>query len=157
MFDIPKPLELHNVHLRPTFADLFYNAILYCYEKSRSGGGYMESKTKVFCWHHSDASRLRHFLSQGIVDCPRNSFLTEHGLKPGDQIRFSVKVRNQGEGRILAAAELGSGAPHYLQHPRHKDFPWGVNLRKIVLLDGNQLCMQYPYPKPPPMNPSHWV
>jgi hypothetical protein len=83
----------------------------------------MESKAEVFCWHHSDESRLRHFLSQGMVDCPRDSFLMDHELKPGTQIRFSIKVRNQGKGRIFAAAELVSGTPHYLQHPRHKDFP----------------------------------
>jgi len=117
----------------------------------------MESKTKVFCWHHSSESRLRHFLSQGMVDCPRDSFLTDHGLEPGDQMRFSVKVRNQGKGQILAVAELVSGTPYYLQHPRHKDYRFGVNLRNIVLLNGTQLCMQYPYAKPPPMNPSHWV
>jgi hypothetical protein len=116
----------------------------------------MESKTKVFCWHHSDESRLRYYLSQGMVDCPNDSFLSSHGLKPGDPIRISVKVRNQGMGRILANAELVSKIPHLLPNPRHKDYPYEVNLTKIVMLDGNQLCKCYKYAKPPPMNPSHW-
>jgi hypothetical protein len=117
----------------------------------------MENKGRVFCWHHSDESRLRYFLSLKMVDCPTASFLSEHGLPIGDQIRFSVKVRNQGKGRILAVAELASETVHPLQHPRHKDFPWAVDLRQITALDGNQLCLCYPYQKPPPMNPSHWV
>jgi len=117
----------------------------------------METKSKVFCWHHSDKNRLCHYLSQYMVDCPRDYFLTKHGLKPGDQIRFSVKIRNQACGEIFAVAELDSPTPFKLRSPRHKDYPFAVKVKNIVRPSGTKLCMKYPYPKPPPMNPSHWV
>ena len=117
----------------------------------------METRSKVFCWHHSDENRLRYYFSQQMVDCPSSYFLTKHGLKLRDQIRFSVKIRNQARGKVLAVAELDSLAPFELQCPRHKSYPFAAKLKNIVILSGTELCLQYPYAKPPPMNPSHWV
>ena len=117
----------------------------------------MENKNRVFCWHHSDESQLRDYLSQGMVDCPRESLLANNELKPGDRIRISVKIRNEGKGQILAEAELVSKYPHKLNHPRNKSYPFGVYLKNIVLLSGTKFCTRYRYITPPPMNPSHWV
>lgn len=116
----------------------------------------MDTRSKVFCWHHSSVNRLRYYLSQHMVDCPSENFLTKHGLKPRDQIRFSVKIRNQARGEILAVAELDSLTPFKLPCPRHKGYPFAVKLKNIAPQSGTKLCMQYPYAKPPPMNPSHW-
>jgi len=93
----------------------------------------VESKTKVFCWHHSGESRLQYYLSHNMVDCPSEGYLAKHELKPGDQIRISVKVRNQPRGRILAVAKLVSRTPYHLIHPRHKRYPYGVDLRNVTL------------------------
>jgi len=116
----------------------------------------MENKAKIFCWHHGDLKRLQYYLSKSSVDCPSESFLTKNKLKPGDQIRFSVKVRNQGKGQIWAVAELVSSIPYRLQNPRNKSYPFGVSLKNVHNEDGTQLCMQYPFNPPPPMNPSGW-
>ena len=111
-------------------------------------------KMSIFCWHHGEIKRLQHYLCQGMVDCPGDYFLAKHKLKPGDKIRFSVKVRNKACGQIFACAELVSETPQYLREPRSKAFPYGVNLKNIEHLDGTKLCKKYPAKG---MSRSHWV
>lgn len=111
---------------------------------------------RFFCWHHSGLARLNRLLEQGLIDCPRESFLEDHGLHPGDLIRVSLKVRNAARGDVVALVTLVSSQPVLLNPPLHPRYPYAVKVI-VISRDPGSSCLSYPYPKPPPMNPSHWV
>lgn len=127
----------------------------------------MTQQDRIFCWHHSGRGRLERLLSQGLIDCPKEEFLDHppkgaRAIRPGDILRVSLKEPKKGKGRVVAIVRLTSARPFRLKQPLHQQYPYAVKVEvlrsaKDLGLDCLGICDTYPFPHPPPMNPSHWA
>lgn len=93
----------------------------------------------VVCWHHGDLQRLRQCLAKNYCDLYRpgarcSAWWRKLGLNVGDMVRFSVKRKVVGSGRIQSdpydlAAKTGI-------QPVDSKWPGAVNIENIVWRDG---------------------
>lgn len=115
----------------------------------------------VFCWHVRDHGRLCRNLSEGYCDLhpqPRaDKFYKRFELKPRVRVRFCIaqlKDKDGGSHRCLIVAHgTIAGWPKLLPNPELPEFPMGVDIKDISVLDDpfhnpeHCLCCQKAPPK----------